>query len=28
MNGLDNIGLTLQHEDAIKAYEDKKYKWL
>lgn len=28
MNGLDNIGLTLQHEDAIRAYEDKKYKWL
>ena len=28
MNGLDNIGLTLQHEDAIKAYENKKYKWL
>ncbi|MCR4553295.1 MAG: 3-isopropylmalate dehydratase small subunit [Succinivibrionaceae bacterium] len=28
MNGLDNIGLTLQHEDAIIAYESKKYKWL
>lgn len=28
MNGLDNIGLTLQHEDAIIAYEQKKYKWL
>lgn len=28
MNGLDNIGLTLQHEDAIIAYENKKYKWL
>ena len=28
MNGLDNIGLTLQHEDAIIAYESKKYEWL
>lgn len=28
MNGLDNIGLTLQHEDKIKSYEDKKYSWL
>jgi len=23
MNGLDSIGLTLQHEDAISAYESK-----
>ncbi len=28
LNGLDNIGLTLQHEDKIKSYEDKKYSWL
>ncbi len=28
MNGLDNIGLTLQHEDQIKDYESKKYSWL
>jgi len=24
MNGLDDIGLTLQHQDAIKAYEEKR----
>ena len=23
LNGLDNIGLTLQHEDAISAFENK-----
>ncbi|MEY5159099.1 3-isopropylmalate dehydratase small subunit, partial [Salmonella enterica subsp. enterica serovar Corvallis] len=23
LNGLDSIGLTLQHEDAIAEYEDK-----
>ena len=28
LNGLDNIDLTLQHEDKIKSYEDKKYSWL
>lgn len=28
MNGLDNIGLTLQHEDKIKDYESKKFTWL
>lgn len=28
MNGLDAIGLTLQHEDAIKAYEERKFSWL
>ncbi len=28
LNGLDNIGLTLQHEDAIRNYEQKKYPWL
>ena len=28
LNGLDSIGLTLQHEDKIKSYEDKKYPWL
>ena len=28
MNGLDNIGLTLQHSDAIDAYEAKQPAWL
>ena len=28
MNGLDNIGLTLQHADAIDAYEAKQPAWL
>jgi 3-isopropylmalate/(R)-2-methylmalate dehydratase small subunit len=28
MNGLDNIGLTLQHADAIDAYEAKQPSWL
>lgn len=28
MNGLDNIGLTLQHGDAIDAYEAKQPAWL
>jgi 3-isopropylmalate/(R)-2-methylmalate dehydratase small subunit len=28
MNGLDNIGLTLQHGDAIDAYEAKQPTWL
>ncbi|ACQ92308.1 3-isopropylmalate dehydratase, small subunit [Tolumonas auensis DSM 9187] len=28
MNGLDNIGLTLQHADAIDAYEAKQPVWL
>lgn len=28
MNGLDAIGLTLQHEDAIRAYEERKFSWL
>ena len=28
MNGLDNIGLTLQHADAIDAYEAKQPTWL
>jgi len=28
MNGLDNIGLTLQHGDAIDAYEAKQPSWL
>lgn len=28
MNGLDNIGLTLQHADAIDAYETKQPTWL
>jgi 3-isopropylmalate/(R)-2-methylmalate dehydratase small subunit len=28
MNGLDNIGLTLQHADAIDAYEIKQPAWL
>lgn len=28
MNGLDNIGLTLQHEDKIREYETKKFSWI
>ena len=28
MNGLDNIGLTLRHEQEISDYEAKKYSWL
>ena len=28
MNGLDNIGLTLQHSDAIDAFESKQLAWL
>ncbi len=28
MNGLDNIGLTLQHGDAIDAFEAKQPAWL
>ena len=28
MNGLDNIGLTLQHDDAIDAFEAKQPAWL
>ena len=31
LNGLDDIGLTLQHVEAIRAYEDKRrqqYPWL
>ena len=28
MEGLDDIGLTLQHEDAITAYEAKRPAWL
>ena len=28
MNGLDNIGLTLQHSDAIDAFESKQPAWL
>ena len=28
LNGLDNIGLNLQYEDAIAAYEQKRPQWL
>lgn len=28
LNGLDDIGLTLRHEDAIREYEKKRFSWL
>jgi 3-isopropylmalate/(R)-2-methylmalate dehydratase small subunit len=28
LEGLDDIGLTLQHEDAIAAYEGQRNRWL
>jgi 3-isopropylmalate/(R)-2-methylmalate dehydratase small subunit len=28
LNGLDDIGITMQHEDAIAAYEEQREPWM